>query len=205
MSQQINLLVQEQRGPAISALRSLIGLGAILLLYLAYTAYGWIGSFQLGDTAELSNAQLVAEKAKLKDLEQKLGARPKQEELLAQIEALRAPVEESRLVIDLVQTGAGSSAAGYSGHMTALARISEDGVWLSAISITNAGKAVRLEGRSLRADAVMRYAQRLNEQFAAYGAQFSGLELTPGSEQPQASREGGGPAPALSSVAFKLF
>ena len=204
MSQQINLLVQEQRGPLLSALRSLIGLGAILLVYLAYTAYAWIGSVQLGDTVEQSNVQLAAEKATLKDLEQKLGARPKLADLLAQIEALRAPAEESRQIIDLLQTGGGSSRDGYSGHMTALARISEDGVWLTGISIANGGRTVRLEGRSLRADTVMRYAQRLNEQFSAYGAQFTALELTPSSDQATASREGG-PAPALSSVAFKLF
>lgn len=205
MSQQINLLVQEQRGPVLSALRSLIGLGAVLLVYLAYTAYAWIGSVQLGDTVEQSNAQLAAERATLKDLEQKLGARPKLADLLAQIDALRAPAEESRQVIDLLQTGGGSSRDGYSGHMAALARISEDGVWLTGISIANGGRTMRLEGRSLRADAVMRYAQRLNEQFSAYGAQFTSLELTPGSGQATASRESGGPAPALSSVAFKLF
>ena len=204
MSQQINLLVQVQRGPALSALRSLIGLGAILLVYLVYTAYAWFGSVQLGDTVEQSNAQLAAEKATLKDLEQKLGARPKLADLLAQIDALRAPAEESRQVIDLLRTGGGSS-EGYSGHMMALARISEDGVWLTGISVVNAGKTIRLEGRSLRADAVMRYAQRLNEQFSVYGAQFTALELAPGSDQAAASREGGGAAPGLSSVAFKLF
>ena len=204
MSQQINLLVQEQRGPALSALRSLIGLGAILLVYLAYTAYAWFGSVQLGDTVEQSNVQLAAEKATLKDLEQKLGARPKREELLVQIEAHRAPLEESRQVINLLETGGGSSRDGYTGQMMTLARVSEEGVWLTGISIANAGRTVRLEGRSLRADAVMRYAQRLNEQFSAYGAQFTALELTPGSDQ-AATREDRTTAPGLSSVAFKLF
>jgi len=103
--------------------------------------------------------------------------------------------------VNLLRSGGGGS-EGYSGHLTTLARISEDGVWLTGVKIGNAGKTVSLAGRSLRHESVLRYAQRLNEQFSAYGVQFTAVELTPDVAIEGAAGTAG---PALSPVAFKLF
>jgi Tfp pilus assembly protein PilN len=200
MSRQVNLLVREQGTPELSALRSLIGLGVALTMILAYSGYGWISSRKSIELEDRANAALATDRAKLKDLEQKLGARPKLADIVAQIDALKAQAAESEQIINLLHTGGGgASRDGYSGHLKALARISEDGVWLTSADIGNAGRAMRVEGHSLRADSVMRYAQRLNEQFSVYGAQFTALELTPDSGTDTASGAAG------SSVAFKLF
>jgi hypothetical protein len=204
VSKQINLLVQAQAAPEFSALRSLLGLGVMLAAFLGYAAFGWFGTARLGDTVAQSNVGLAAEKAALKALEQKLGERPKLADILAQIDALKAPAGESQEIVNLLRSGAGGS-EGYSGHLAALAAISEDGVWLTEVKIGNAGKTVRLAGRSLRHESVLRYAQRLNERFAAYGAQFTALELTPDVVKESAAGAAGPAGPALSSVAFKLY
>jgi Tfp pilus assembly protein PilN len=201
MSKQINLLAQAQAAPALTALRALIGLGVMLAAFLGYAAIGWFGTARLGDTATQSNSQLAAEKVALRALEQKLGARPKLADIVAQIDALKAQAGESQEMLNLLRSGGGGS-EGYSGQLTTLARISEDGVWLTGVKIGNAGKTVSLAGRSLRNESVLHYAQRLNEQFSAYGVQFSAVELTP-----DVAKEGaaGAAGPALPSVAFKLF
>ena len=201
MSKQINLLVQEAIAPELSALRALIGLGVILAAFLGYAAFAWLGTARLGDTVAQSDAQMAAEKAALQALEQKLAARPKLADIVAQIDALKAQAGESQEIVNLLRSGGGGS-EGYSGHLAALAGISEDGVWLTGVKIGNAGKTVSLAGRSLRHESVLRYAQRLNEQFSAYGVQFTAVELTP-----DVAKEGaaGAAGPALSSVAFKLF
>lgn len=201
MSKQINLLAQAQAGPALSALRALIGLGLMLAAFLGYAAFAWVGTARLADTVAQSDAQLATEKAAVKALEQKIGARPKLADIVAQIDALKAQADESQAILNLLRGGGGGSES-YSGHLTTLARISEDGVWLTGVKIGNAGKTVSLAGRSLRNESVLRYAQRLNEQFSAYGVQFSAVELTP-----EVAKEGaaGAAGPALSSVAFKLF
>lgn len=201
MSKQINLLARAQAAPELSALRALIGLGVMFAAFLGYAAFAWFGTARLEDTAAQSNAQLAAEKAALRALEQKLGARPKLADIVAQIDALKAQAGESQEILNLLRSGGGGS-EGYSGHFTALARISEDGVWLTGVKIGNAGKTVSLAGRSLRHESVLRYAQRLNQQFSAYGVQFGAVELTP-----DVAKEGaaGTAGPALSSVAFKLF
>ncbi len=199
MSRQINLLIQEQRAPGLSALRALIGLVAMLVAFLGYGAYAWLETARLGDTVAESNAQLAAQKAALQALEQKLGARPKLADILAQIEALKGQAGESQEIVNLLQSGGGAGSLGYSGHLASLARVSEEGLWLTSVKISNAGRTVSLAGRSLRQEAVLRYAQRLNEQFTAYGVQFTAVELAP-----EAGKEGAAGS-ALSSVAFKLF
>ncbi len=203
MSRQINLLIQEQLAPGLSALRALIGLGVMLAAMLGYSAYVWLGTGRLGDTAAQNNTQLAAEKATRQALEQKLGARPKLPDLLAQIEALKTQASESQEIVNLLHSGAGGS-AGYSGHLTTLARVSEEGLWLTSVKIGDAGKTLSLAGRSLRHESVLRYAQRLNEQFTAYGVQFTAVELVPEAGKPEAGKEGASGS-ALSSVAFKLF
>ena len=201
MSKQINLLAQEQTAPELSALRALVGLGLMLAAFLVYAGFAWFGNARLEDTVVQGNEQLATEKAAVKALEQKLGARPKMAEIVAQIDALKARAGESQEILKLLRGGAGGS-EGYSGHLTTLARISEDGVWLTGVQIGNAGKTVSLAGRSLRQESVLRYAQRLNEQFSAYGVQFNAVELTP-----EVTKAGtaGATGPGLSSVTFKLF
>ncbi len=199
MSQQINLLVHEQRAPALTALRALIGLVVMLVAFLGYGAYAWLGTARLGDTVAQSNAQVAAEKATLQALEQKLGARPKTADLDAEIKALTAQAAESQEIVNLLRSGGGAGSEGYTGHLTTLARVSEEGLWLTSVKVSNAGRTVSLAGRSLRHESVLRYAQRLNEQFSAYGVQFTALELAP-----EAGKEGAS-GTASSSVAFKLF
>jgi hypothetical protein len=201
VSKQINLLAQAQAAPELSALRVLTGLGVMLAVFLGYAAFAWFGTARLGDTVAQSDAKLAAEKAAVKALEQKLGARPKLADIVAQINAIKPQADESQEILNLLRGGADGS-EGYSGHLTTLARISEDGVWLTGVRIGNAGKSVSLAGRSLRNESVLRYAQRLNEQFSAYGVQFTAVELTPEVANKGAA---GAAGPALSSVAFKLF
>ena len=152
-------------------------LGAMLAALLGYAVYGWLGTARLGDTVADSDARMAGEKAALQALEQKLAARPKLEHILAQIDAHKALAGESQEIVSLLRSGGGSE--GYSAHLATLARISEQGVWLTSVKIGNAGKAVSLAGRSLHYDSVLRYAQRLNQQFSPYGVQFTQVELTP--------------------------
>ena len=197
MSRQINLLSQVQPSPGLSAIRALGGLGIMLAAFLGYAVFASFTTTRLAETAAQGSAQLAAEKATLKALEQKIAARPKPADIDAQIGALKAQAAESQQILSLLRDGAGSE--GYSGYLTSLAQVAEDGVWLTGIKIGNAGKTVDIAGRSLRQESVLRYAQRLNDKFSAYGVQFSGIELTLGVAKDDGSGRG------LSAVAFKLY
>ena len=201
MSRQVNLLRSAQAAPELSARRTLIGLGVMLAAFLGYTAVAWVGTTRLADEVELADARLATEKAAIKALEQKLGERPKAASIVAEIDALKLQADESQAILNLLR-GGGGGGEGYSGHLTTLARISEDGVWLTSVRIGSAGKTVSLAGKSLRNESVLRYAQRLNEQLSPYGVRFSAVELTP---EVATTAAAGAAGPALSSVAFKLF
>jgi len=189
---------QVQAAPALSAIRALSGLGIMLVALLGFAVFAWFATARLAETEAQGKAQLAAEKAKLKMLEQKIAERPKLDDIVAQIGALKAQAAESQQILTLLRDGGGSS-EGYSGYFTTLARVTEDGVWLSGVKIGNAGKTVSIAGHSLRQESVLRYAQRLNEKFSDYGVQFSGMELTPEAVKADGAR------PGLSAVAFKLY
>jgi len=169
----------------------------MLVALLGFVVFAWFAIARLAETEAQGKAQLAADKAKLKVLEQKIAERPKLDDIVAQIGALKAQAAESQQILTLLRDGGGSS-EGYSGYFTTLARVTEDGVWLTGVKIGNAGKTVTIAGRSLRQESVLRYAQRLNEKFLDYGVQFGAMELTP--EAVKADGSG----PGLSSVAFKL-
>jgi hypothetical protein len=197
VSQQLNLLGQVQTAPALSALRAMSGLGVMLAILLAYAAFEWYGTVRLTKTAAQTSAQLVAQKAALQVVEKKIAERPKLADIVAQIDALKQQAAESQQLLSLLRSEGASE--GYSGHLTTLARITEDGVWLTGAKISNGGKTVSITGRSLRQESVLRYAQRLNDQFSAQEVQLTAMELTP-----EYVKEGTA-APRLSFVAFKLF
>ena len=196
MSQQINLLSQVEPAPGLSAIRALSGLGILLAAFLGYAVFAWFTTTRLAETAAQGSAQLAAEKAALKALEEKIAARPKPADIDAQLGALKAQAAESQQILSLLR-GSGGGSEGYAGYLTILAQVAENGVWLTGVKIGNMGKTVDLAGRSLRQESVLRYAQRVNEKFSAYGVQFSAIELTL-----DAVKDGSGPG--LSSVAFKL-
>jgi Tfp pilus assembly protein PilN len=199
VSKQINLLGQVEAAPDLSAQRVLAGLGVIVAAFLLYGGFSWFQAAQLGGTLKQTTAELETEKAKVKDLELKLGARPKLANIIADINALKAQRDDSQIIMDLLRGGA-SDGNGYSRQLTTLARISEEGVWIKSLTISPDGKSVKLSGWSLRGESVLRYAQRLNEQFSAYGVQFAAVELTP---DPLAG-ETAGPKPAP-VVGFRLY
>ena len=148
----------------------------MLVAFLAYAAFACADS-AAGGNGGANEAQLAAQKATLQALEKKIVERPKLDDIVAQINALKQQAAESQQVLNLLRSEGGSG--GYSGHLTTLARIAENGVWLTGAKISNGGKTVSLAGRSLRQESVLQYAQRLNEQFSAQGVQFTAMELTP--------------------------
>ncbi|MEK7752206.1 MAG: hypothetical protein AAB654_09845 [Acidobacteriota bacterium] len=207
MSKQINLLGQVRGAPELSARRVLIGIGVMLVASVVYSAFAWFQVTRAEGTVARSNAELIARKGKIKELEQKLAARPKVADIVAQIDALKGQEAESQEIIKLLRGAAGNS-EGYSRQLRTLAQISEEGVWLTQLTIDRGRRNFSLGGRSLRNESVLRYAQRVNEQFSAYGLQFGAVEMTVMAEpRPEGATIGaaGSPSPVLSSVAFKLF
>jgi hypothetical protein len=196
MSQQINLLIEKARRPIISAERSSIAIALLLLASLAYAMVERNKTSKVQEAVKSGEARLKGEQASLKALQDRLAQRPSPDALNAEVAYLGdLAANKQRVLEELRKAGMGSQ-GGYYDHLLALAKVSENGVWIVTVSITDSGTRMRVDGRSLTPEAVVRYAQRLSEQFAPFGVKFSTLEV---SSQPITGERG-----ALPAVSFVL-
>ncbi len=200
MSQQINLLTQ-RREPIGSALLALASVALMLVGLLAYWSVLLTDSNRLQQSVSAGQQESVRVKALLQAAQQRQTGGHDGAALKAELVVLRPQAEAVRQLVDQLRSGTLGSREGYASHLTSLASISEDGLWLTNVAVSNAGKVVRISGRALRNESVMRYAGRLNAALAAQGVQFNSLEMTPES----LARAGEPGKPVLTTVAFKLF
>jgi hypothetical protein len=178
MTQQINLLIQKQVKPRVSGERALIALVLLLAASLTYAFLERRTTSKVVESADRAAKQVASQKAAVKLLEERIAKRPKGDELNAEVAYLRELAASKQRVLETLRAGTGGSDAGYHAHLVALARVAENGVWLSGLRISEGGTKVSVIGRSLTQEGVIRYAQRLNEQFAPFGAKFTTLDIT---------------------------
>ncbi len=201
MSQQINLLKQRHE-PMGSGLWALASAALMLVGLLAYWGVLLADANRLQQSASAGKQELARVKAAaLQAVQQRQAGDSAGAALKAELAALRPKAEAVRQLLDQVRSEGLGSPEGYASYLTTLASISEDGLWLTNVAVSNAGKGVRISGRALRNESVMRYAGRLNAAFAPHGVQFNSLEMTPES----LVRAGEPGKPLLTTVSFKLF
>ena len=176
--QQINLLKRRNRDFK-TAVVAPVMLG---LLLLSLFGLGWVWGLRQADFAAAQRAevasmlQLQQAKAKLQLLESQITQQP-QTSSSTEIANLKQKAVEAQQILAL--TNSIGSPVGYARYFDALAKIAEDGLWLTNVTVTQAGKSVSVSGNALNKDSVMHYAQRFNDRFADDGVEFTSLELTP--------------------------
>ena len=200
MSQHINLL-QHRRRPIGSALAALALLSALLLGLLAYETM--LRSQAAALRQELANGTnaLQQSKAALLALGAQDAGTVDNIGASKEIEVLKSRLVMAKKWSDLLDNESLGTPAGYLQQFNTLSRLSEDGLWLTSILISDGGKRVNLDGRALRSESVLRYAEKLNRAFSTQGVQFNSVEMTP--EDVVRSNEAG--TQTLSSVSFRLF
>lgn len=155
----------------------------------AATLLALLGLFALGSVAanwrhgnlvrqERAAAQrLTHAKEEMTRLANQLGGRQKDPQLLAELERVQAELKSRDEVVAVLQGGALGNTAGYSEYLRAFARQSIEGLWLTGFSITGAGHHIVIEGRTLRADLVPDYLQRLNRERIIQGSTFAEMQM----------------------------
>ncbi|ROZ68589.1 PilN domain-containing protein [Ramlibacter sp. WS9] len=200
MSQQINLLQPKDRSANTTAWM-LAGVGVVLIGLLVNFQAIMSQTNRLRETAAAGQRQLVQLRAVVQAVQQKSAAQGDPAALAAEISALRPRADAMGQLVREVRAGSLGSPQGFSQHYRTLAAISEDGVWLTSVTVTKGGGSVSISGRALRSESVMAYARRLNEAFGSTAVRFNSLELTPENvAKPGAPNA----APALAVIAFKL-
>lgn len=121
------------------------------------------------------------------------------ENLAKQLALLRSQFEARRDWAELLQKGELGAPQGYSQLFETLASVHEEGVWLQGLDIGKGGQSMSITGKSLSAEAVMRYIERINEALKPMDIAFTSMDIT--QDEPAdaaASRKG-------AVLKFKLF
>lgn len=179
MTQQINLYarkVEENRRPL---LLTIAGLVAFALLLGGYWHVLRTQNQQLDARVKQFTTQLETEKAAVKVMRDALAQRTDPARIAAEIAALKSRAAEAQDLVERVRKGELGTLDGFSGHFLGLAKIGEPGIWLTGVKIHESGKNVSIEGRSLEAESVLRYANEVNRQVVPFGATVSNVEMTP--------------------------
>jgi hypothetical protein len=175
--QQINLLNQKKLEFKTVVVAPVM-LGLLLLSLFGFGVLWGLRQVDVDATqkAEVaSTLQLQQANVKLRLLESQI-TQPQ-----ASLSAETANLKQKALAAQQILSLADSigSPLGYARYFDALTKIAEDGLWLTNVTVDQAGKSVRVSGNALNKDSVMRFAKRFNDRFAADGVVFTALELTP--------------------------
>ncbi len=185
MSQQINLLPRAQRAPVLSARRALVGALVWALTLGAQVAWQVREADAARLAAETSDQELKQQKQLLLALQTRLGESANPNNVAAQIGALEPQTRVSRDLLARLKAGDLGSLDGYGEELTELAALPKQGVWLTLVAISNAGRTLRIEGRALKKENVLPYAAALNEAVHKYGAQLNQMEIAPMQTHPE--------------------
>lgn len=200
MSAQINLFnpALGKQKLAFSALEMSQMLGIVLLGVLAITWYLNFQASQLESQVAVSQEQFKLAQGQLSRVTADYAPRSKNKQLETDIAALEIQVRALEKVADLLKRGDFGNARGYSAYLTAFARQSQEGLWLTNVGVSASGKELSLSGRTLQADLVPKYVQRLAAEPVLRGKSFGSLDMqrlgdpaTPGSNSGNSSGSNG--------------
>lgn len=179
MSAQINLFnpALGKQKLAFSALDMSQMLGIVLLGVLIITWYLNYQASQLESQVAVSQEQFRQAQSQLAKVTAEYAPRSKNKQLETDITTLEAQVRALEKVSDLLGRGDFGNAKGYSAYLTAFARQSQEGLWLTNVGVSASGKELSLSGRTLQADLVPKYVQRLAAEPVLRGKSFGSLEM----------------------------
>jgi Tfp pilus assembly protein PilN len=178
MYQQINLyqpIFRKQR-QIFSAAAMAQALGIVAAALLAIYVYDLVGV--RGVEAELVQLE-GREKAlttQLMRIDPALGAN-RRAELEAELERLNATLVDQQRLIDVLREQPLGRTEGFSAFLEALARQRTAELWLTSLAINGGSGAIELAGRTLRAELVPEYMQRLGREAALSGQRFDRFEI----------------------------
>jgi len=190
MSQNINLFA-----PAFRKERQVLTLNllAVCLAVLALALFGVHTYFQqevAGLARELSAAEALqkAQKSYTDKLTAEAAGRKASAELEAETTRLEMELKQAREAMDALKGGVIGTQQGFAEYLRAFSRESVNGLWLTGLTITGGGE-IEIRGRTLKADLVPGYIQRLNREKVLAGRSFARLEMSQPRAEPEKAAE----------------
>jgi MSHA biogenesis protein MshI len=178
MQQQINLyqsVVRKQR--QLFAARTLVqAVGVVAVALLGVYGYGaWRVAALETEVLQLTSRE-QAVTAQLAGIDPSLGD-SRRAEVEEELRRLGATLRDQQRLIGVLREQPLGSPDGFSGHLAALGRQHTAELWLTSFAVDGGTGALELQGRSVRAELVPEYLQRLGSESALAGQRFDRLEI----------------------------
>ena len=201
MSQQINLatpLLLKKRY-AFGLREMSLGLGLILAAALAWAGYQYYQAGALETQAVQQETKQAAAQAELDQLSA-AATHPVSALLAERVKVTQAQVVQREALLASISGIMEHTSKGFAPRLRALAYSSTEGVWLNGFTL--APDAVVLKGSTLNADLLTTYLDRLGQQSAFSGMQFSGMNAVSGQPAGDSKTK---PAEMAEYIDFSLY
>jgi Tfp pilus assembly protein PilN len=184
VSQQINLYnpALAPKVQLLSGRRLVLALAAVLAVCLLISVAVGMDAARLTSAERMQAARLAQLQSEVTALTQQVAGRKPSADLQADLQKLDALLAARHEVMALLASGSLGDTRGVSEYLRAFSRQTTDGLWLTGLSITGAGNDIVIQGRTLDADLVPAYLQKLRRETTLRGHGFGSLAVF----QPQA-------------------
>lgn len=184
--QQINLYQPIFRKEKIvfSAL-AMLQVAVVLLVILSaiYTYNLWqLQPFENQIKSVTSERQRLT--SQIEKLKSEIAANAKSQLLEDELKRVKAELARKRKIQSVLSEGSFGNQTGFSTIWEGLARQHISGLWLTKIKIENGGQKLTLNGKTISAELVPVYIQKLSTEAAFSGISFNVLELSRDEENP---------------------
>lgn len=130
---------------------------------------------QVRGPAVAISAELQAFQAELTDLTQRMAEAKPDARLQAELLLAQTTLTQRHAALDLLRGGGLGNESGHAAALSAFARQSINGLWLTGLVLDN--QQVALRGRALNPDLIPTYVTRLNKEVALQGRSFRALDI----------------------------
>lgn len=188
--QQINLYqpIFRKEKKVFSAVAMLQVTALVLLILTALYAYSW---WQL-QPFEGEIDRIAAERQRLNrqidNMQAEVAANAKSKLLENELARIKTELANKRKIRTVLSEGSFGNQTGFSSIWEGLARQHVTGLWLTHIRVENGGRRLVLSGRTISAELVPIYIQKLSDEAAFSDISFNMLELRRDEDDPSILR-----------------
>jgi hypothetical protein len=180
MSQQINLFnpVFLKQKKHFSALAMLQALALVLTGMAALHGYG---IWQIGKLERVfadAERELSERRARVLRISKEFSPQGRNKQLEDEVVRVEGILRRRQELLSELKTGAGGNVEGFSRYLSALARQSIQGVWLTSIAFGGQANELVIKGRALNGELVPPYVSSLGKDPALAGRPVSALQLS---------------------------
>lgn len=180
MSQQINLYnpVFLKQKHYFSALAMVQALGAVLVGSLAIAGYGAWQNRTLEGALARAEREVAAQREQTVRFSKQYSEQGASRALVEELARAEQRLQQRQNLLADLKTGVGGNVQGFAGILSALARQTQPGVWLTGLEIGAKDNALVIKGRALDGQMVPGYIRSLNREAPMAGQPVSELRMT---------------------------